>query len=311
MRDIKSFIVATAFGALTVVSSGVMAQAADGRFLSLTPPEGLPVIPVMEGWVANKDGTASFSMGFLNKNKVGVDIPLGPNNYIEPAKYDGQQPTYFPPGRGAGSFAITVPADEINQDIWWYLTTGDGEMLKIPGRYGESAYELDFIRPRPAGSMQPLVGFGEDGAQAAGLTALMGAHEGTVTVGQQIELAVNVSDPSMRDTSDPRFKDPFPVGVHFNKYQGPGAIEFARHESTPEPVNPYTEDNPRFRFYRAPGANEVSVEGGIGIARVYATFNAPGEYVVIVKAENFRAPDSQEGDQCCWTNVYQKVTVAP
>ena len=311
MRDIKSFIVATAFGALTVVSSGVMAQAADGRFLSLTPPEGLPVIPVMEGWVANEDGTASFSMGFLNKNKVGVDIPLGPNNYIEPAKYDGQQPTYFPPGRGAGSFAITVPADEINQDIWWYLKTGDGEMLKIPGRYGESAYELDFIRPRPAGSMQPLVGFGEDGAQAAGLTALMGAHEGTVTVGQQLELAVNVSDPSMRDTSDPRFKDPFPVGVHFNKYQGPGAIEFARHESTPEPVNPYTEDNPRFRFYRAPGANEVSVEGGIGIARVYATFNAPGEYVVIVKAENFRAPDSQEGDQCCWTNVYQKVTVAP
>jgi len=311
MRDIKSFIVATAFGALTVVSSGVMAQAADGRFLSLTPPEGLPVIPVMEGWVANEDGTASFSMGFLNKNKVGVDIPLGPNNYIEPAKYDGQQPTYFPPGRGAGSFAITVPADEINQDIWWYLKTGDGEMLKIPGRYGESAYELDFIRPRPAGSMQPLVGFGEDGAQAAGLTALMGAHEGSVTVGQQIELAVNVSDPSMRDTSDPRFKDPFPVGVHFNKYQGPGAIEFARHESTPEPVNPYTEDNPRFRFYRAPGANEVSVEGGIGIARVYATFNAPGEYVVIVKAENFRAPDSQEGDQCCWTNVYQKVTVAP
>jgi len=311
MRDIKSFIVATAFVALTVVSSGVMAQAADGRFLSLTPPEGLPVIPVMEGWVANEDGTASFSMGFLNKNKVGVDIPLGPNNYIEPAKYDGQQPTYFPPGRGAGSFAITVPADEINQDVWWYLKTGDGEMLKIPGRYGESAYELDFIRPRPAGSMQPLVGFGEDGAQAAGLTALMGAHEGTVTVGQQIELAVNVSDPSMRDTSDPRFKDPFPVGVHFNKYQGPGAIEFARHESTPEPVNPYTEDNPRFRFYRAPGANEVSVEGGIGIARVYATFNAPGEYVVIVKAENFRAPDSQEGDQCCWTNVYQKVTVAP
>lgn len=311
MRDIKSFIVATAFGALTVVSSGVMAQAADGRFLSLTPPEGLPVIPVMEGWVANEDGSASFSMGFLNKNKVGVDIPLGPNNYIEPAKYDGQQPTYFPPGRGAGSFAITVPADEINQDVWWYLKTGDGEMLKIPGRSGEPAYELDFIRPRPAGSMQPLVGFGEDGAQAAGLTALMGAHEGTVSVGQQIELAVNVSDPSMRNTADPRFKDPFPVGVHFNKYQGPGAVEFARHESTPEPVNPYAEDDPRFRFYRAPKVNDVEVKGGVGVARVYATFNAPGDYVVIIKAENFRAPDSQEGDQCCWTNVYQKITVAP
>jgi hypothetical protein len=250
-------------------------------------------------------------MGYFNKNDAGIDIPIGPNNYIEPAKYNGQQPTYFPAGRGVGIFAITVPAEEINQDIWWYLKTSDGEMLKIPGRFGESAYELDFIRPRPAGSMQPMVGFGEDGAQAAGLTALMGAHEGTVKVGQQIKLAVNVSDPSLRNTSDPRFKDPFPVGVHFNKYQGPGAVEFVRHEATPEPVNPYPEDNPRFLFYRAPGANEVSVEGGAGVARVYATFNAPGEYTVAIKADNFRAPDSQEGDQCCWTNVYQKVTVTP
>ena len=311
MRDIKSFIIAAACSALTVVSSGVVAQAADGRFLSLEPPEGLSVIPVMEGWVANEDGTASFSMGYFNKNDAGIDIPIGPNNYIEPAKYNGQQPTYFPVGRGVGIFAITVPAEEIDQDIWWYLKTGDGEMLKVPGRYGESAYELDFVRPRPAGSMQPMVGFGEDGAQAAGLTALMGAHEGTVKVGQQIELAVNVSDPSLRNTSDPRFQDPFPVGVHFNKYQGPGAVEFARHEATPEPVNPYTEDNPRFRFYRAPGANEASVEGGAGIARVYATFRAPGEYTVVIKADNFRAPDSQEGDQCCWTNAYQKVTVTP
>ena len=252
MRDIKSFIIAAACSALTVVSSGVVAQAADGRFLSLEPPEGLSVIPVMEGWVANEDGTASFSMGYFNKNDAGIDIPIGPNNYIEPAKYNGQQPTYFPVGRGVGIFAITVPAEEIDQDIWWYLKTGDGEMLKVPGRYGESAYELDFVRPRPAGSMQPMVGFGEDGAQAAGLTALMGAHEGTVKVGQQIELAVNVSDPSLRNTSDPRFQDPFPVGVHFNKYQGPGAVEFARHEATPEPVNPYTEDNPPLPFLSRP-----------------------------------------------------------
>jgi hypothetical protein len=30
-----------------------------------------------------------------------------------------------------------------------------------------------------------------------------------------------------------------------------------------------------------------------------------------IMAENFRSPDSQDGDQCCWTNVYQKVTVTP
>ncbi len=307
MRHITKFIAAAA---LTVISSGAMAQAADGRFLSLTPPEGLPVIPVMEGWVANEDGTASFSLGFLNKNKVGVDIPLGPNNYIEPAKYDGMQPTHFPPGRGVGAFAITVPAAEINEDIWWYIRTGEGELLKVPGRYGESAYELDFVRPRPQGSMQPLVGFGEDGPRAAGLTGGFGEYPLSVTVGQKVELAVNVSDPSNRDRQDPRFKDLLPVGVDFYKYQGPGAVEFSRHESTPEVVNPYTEDNPRFRFFRAPGANEVSVKDGQGIAKVYATFSAPGEYQIRIRAENFAAPDSQEGDQCCWTNLYQTVNVS-
>mgnify|MGYP000247639959 CR=1 FL=1 len=309
MRHLKTLIAAAALSALTVVSSGALAQAPDGRFLSLTPPEGLPVVPVMEGWVANEDGSATFSMGYINKNKVGVDIPLGPNNYIEPAKYDGLQPTYFPPGRGTGTFAITVPASEIKEDVWWYIRTGDGDLLKVPGRHGQAAYELDFIRPRPQGSLPPLVGFGETGSQAAGLRALVGEYEGTAKVGEPVELTVNVSDPSMRDTSDPRFKEPLPVGVHFNKYHGPGAVEFTRHESTPEPVNPYAEDDPRFRFYRAPKSNDVEIKGGQGIARVLATFNAPGEYLIHVKAENFRAPDSSDGDQCCWTNVYQKVVV--
>lgn len=309
MRQMKTLIAAAAFSALTAASSGAMAQAADGRFLSLTPPEGLSIVPVMEGWVANEDGSVSFSMGFHNKNKVGIDVPLGPNNYIEPAKYDGLQPTYFPPGRGTGAFAVTVPASEKEEDIWWHIRTGDGEMLKVPGRFGQTAYELDFVRPRPQGSLQPLVGLGENGQQAAGLSAMTGEYEGTVKVGQQIELTVNVRDPSMRDPNDQRFKEALPVGVHFNKYQGPGAVEFARHESTPEVKNPYTEDNPRFRFFRAPGVNEVSVKGGTGVAKVLATFSAPGEYLIHVKAENFTAPDSSDGDQCCWTNVLQKVVV--
>lgn len=306
MQQLKKIMAALA---LAAVSTSALAQAPDGRFLSLTPPEGLPVIPVMEGWVANEDGSGSFSMGFINKNKVGVDIPLGPNNYIEPAKYDGLQPTHFPPGRGVGAFEVRVPADEIDEDVWWYIRTGEGDLLKVPGRYGNAAYELDFVRPRPQGSMQPLMGFGEDGPQAAGLTGGRGTLDETVKVGEPVELAVNVMDPSERDRTDPRFVDRLPLGIQFHKYHGPGNVEFSRHESTPEPVNPYSEDNPRFRFYRAPGENEVSVEGGEGVAKVYATFAAPGEYTIRVRADNFRAPDSQEGDQCCWTNLYQTVNV--
>jgi hypothetical protein len=138
------------------------------------------------------------------------------------------------------------------------------------------------------------MGFGEDGPQAAGLTGGRGTLDEEVKVGEPVELAVNVMDPSERDRTDPRFVDRLPVGIQFHKYHGPGNVEFSRHESTPEPVNPYSEDNPRFRFYRAPGENEVSVEGGEGVAKVYATFAAPGEYTIRVRADNFRAPDSQK-----------------
>ena len=35
----------------------VSGQAQQPRFLSLAPPEGLSIVPIMEGWVANPDGT--------------------------------------------------------------------------------------------------------------------------------------------------------------------------------------------------------------------------------------------------------------
>ena len=110
--------------ALTVLTAN--GQSADNaRFLSLAPPGGMPIIPVLEGWIANPDGTTSYSFGIINRNEEAVEIPLGEGNYIEPAKFDGNQPTHFPPGRTTGAFAVTVPESEQDNDVWWYLTTGD------------------------------------------------------------------------------------------------------------------------------------------------------------------------------------------
>ena len=64
-----------------------------------------------------------------------------------------------------------------------------------------------------------------------------------------------------------------------------------------------------FAFFRQLEPGDVQVEGGRGIANVIATFSEPGEYMIHTKVENFRAPDSSNGDQCCWTNIVQKVTV--
>ena len=184
------------------------------------------------------------------------------------------------------------------------------EELKVPGRYGASAYELDFIRPRPQGALQPRVGLGDDGDQLPGLYAQIGDYQGgAVSVGQRVELVVNASDPAERDPTDPRFGEPLPMGVAFMKYQGPGDVEFTPHESTPAAENPYNENDRRYSFWRAPAANELEITGPAGTARVYATFSAPGDYIISTKVDIHEAPDSSNGDQCCWTNVYQRVTV--
>ena len=61
----------------------------------------------------------------------------------------------------------------------------------------------------------------------------------------------------------------------------------------------------------SPGGEVVSSEVGEGGGRVIATFAEPGEYLIRTLVENYKAPDSSAGDQCCWTNIYQRVTVSP
>ena len=62
----------------------ISVQAQQPRFLSLIPPEGLPIIPIMEGWIVNPNGSRSFSYGYLNRNQDAVDIPLGEANFMDP-----------------------------------------------------------------------------------------------------------------------------------------------------------------------------------------------------------------------------------
>ena len=315
MRIKNKLPAAVLFGLTALVAFTVQAQSTDtARFLSLSPPDGLPIIPVLEGWIANPNGTTSFSFGIINRNDDPVDIPIGENNYIEPAKYDGMQATHFPAGRTTGAFAVTVPSSEQNDDVWWYLKTGDSESLKVPGRRGASAYELDFILPRPQGALQPLVGIGEDGPQTApavGLVTMIDDYpRNPVGVGQQVLLTINATDPAVRDPEDPRFGEPLAMGVSFTKFQGPGDVEFTMHpDNETDQENPYSADDPRSRFFRPPGPNQLEITGPSGVGQVYASFSEPGEYIIWTKVDVHKAPDSSNGDQCCWTNVYQRVSV--
>lgn len=147
---------------LTAVCVATLAVGADAqdwtrREFPLAPSNANDnfVAPYFDGFYQNEDGTYTFSFGFLNRNDDQlVEIALGEDNFIEPAEYDGAQPTSFPVvgytgfggPRERGTFGVVVPAD-FTGDVWWTVTT-DGYTTRVPGRLEspgaiiKGAYEL-------------------------------------------------------------------------------------------------------------------------------------------------------------------------
>ncbi|MDX1568704.1 MAG: hypothetical protein R3223_12935 [Longimicrobiales bacterium] len=300
--------------ALLLLGGSAVPQALEAQFRPLAPmpPEGLPVSPFMEGWYENDDGSYTISFGYLNRNEEQIlHKPIGDDNYIEPEAFGGMQPTIFLPGRHRGVFAITIPQamHEDGEDLWWYITNTNGEVHRVPGRARAEAYQLD-RNPRPQGSLQPVIWFDDEDEQGSGPEGIIADETLTPSVGEPVELTIHAMDPSERDPEDPRFREAIPLRVVWFNHQGPAEVEFTRHESTPEPEeSEEDEDDDMRRRGGPPGPEVVMLEEGEGTARVYATFHRPGEYLVRARVDNWQAPDSSSGDQCCWTNGYVRVIV--
>jgi hypothetical protein len=96
---------------------------------------GTSITGSYEGWYDNPDGTHTFLVGYYNRNiKQAMDIPIGPNNRIEPGGPDMGQPTHFLPGRQTGVFSIVVPkAFAKDQKLTWTIVA-NGEAMSIPLR---------------------------------------------------------------------------------------------------------------------------------------------------------------------------------
>ena len=287
---------------------------AQERQLPLRPaaPEERPVVPFMEGWYENDDGSVTLSFGYFNLNQDSiVEIPLGEANFIEPERFDGLQPTVFFPGRNHGAFGLTVPADMREQDIWWTLMNGDGETAKVPGRSSSHGYQLD-RNPRPHGSLPPRIWFENEERVATDPSGVVAEQTLTATVGQPVTLEAHVHDPSVRDPEDPRIREGVPVHVVWLRHQGPAEVTYAPHESTPEDQSGEGGGGLGAQIVPLPpGPNQITLPEGEGTVRVNATFTEPGDYVMRIRADNFGAPDSNPLDQCCWSNGYVRVQVTP
>ena len=134
-------------------------------------PRGQPVVPIFDGWVAEEDGTASLCFGYFNLNyDEALEIPVGPNNYIEPEEYNGLQPTRFNPVPLDGGdkprhycvFSINVPQGG-GEEIVWTLRRHYQDYT-VPANSGALAYRVPDIyfstdRAERGGSVVPIVRF--------------------------------------------------------------------------------------------------------------------------------------------------------
>jgi autonomous glycyl radical cofactor GrcA len=89
-----------------------------------TYSSGQVVSPAYEGWRAHDDGSLVMVFGYMNQNwSEEFDVPIGPDNSIEPGGPDQGQPTHFYPRRNPFLFTIRVPKDLGDKELIWTLRT--------------------------------------------------------------------------------------------------------------------------------------------------------------------------------------------
>ena len=246
---------------------------------------GASITPAYEGWYTNADGTFSLLLGYYNRNsKEPLDIPVGPNNRVDPGGPDQGQPTHFETGRQWGVFVIKVPKDFGTKAITWTIVA-NGETNSIPLTLNKG-YPISPFEELGMHNKPPILAFSEGGPKFTGPPVATAATF-TGTVKQPVAISVWVEDPKAPGGEEGglgRGFTPSVATISLHKFRGPGKVTF---------------DKPRI-----PVAKQGEMVTG------QATFDTAGEYTLRVQA-NDQSGEGGAGFQCCWTNTYVKVTVRP
>ena len=290
----------------SAVLNSVALIAASGIVPAQTPPppgrapspgveKKTGITGAFEGWFRNPDGTFSLLLGYFNRNdKEELDIPIGPDNRIEPDGPDRGQPTHFLVGRQWGLFAVKVPANFGEKKITWTLTA-NGKTSLIPASLNRD-YEISPLKEEAVGNTPPVLSFEEPGPGVQGPLGLTVSR--TTTVADPLSLTVFVSDDEKWTTlsgAKPRNLGS-PVSVRWVKYRGSGLVTFSPDRPTVEKTEPKSGAHFNAKFS--------------GKSTTAAKFSEPGDYVLHVIANDYSG-DGGGGEQCCWTFGDVKVSVKP
>jgi len=281
----------------TTLAGGVLLSA-QGIQLPSEPKKqfGSSVTGAYEGWYDNPDGTHTFLVGYFNRNtQQTLDIPIGPNNNIQPGGPDLGQPTHFLPGRNVGMFTVTVPKEFTPQQKLTWTLVANGQTTSIPLRMNLDYNVSPFGDDANVGNKPPIIKFEDNGPTTTGPSAAMAKVNSTMTatVGQPLQLTLLAEDDAKYSsgTSAPMRNPPPPVEVHWSKYRGPGNVKF-------------DSDKPKMEILK--GGKVAEPYSGKGV--VTATFSEPGEYVLHAMVTDYSGFGGG-GEVCCWTTAMVKVTV--
>jgi hypothetical protein len=248
---------------------------------------GSSVTGSFEGWFKNADGSFSLLLGYYNRNrKQEVDIPVGPNNDLEPGGPDRGQPTHFTSGRGWGLFTVQVAADFGDNKITWTIVANNKTTV-IPASL-KPEWEISPFVEAAVGNTPPVLSFEEHGPSVQGPRELM--VQRAAKVGQPLPLKIWVSDDAkFTSSSGAKPKElGAPVTLRWIVYRGQGPVSF---------------DNDR------PAVQKTGGEAAFnGTATTMATFSEPGDYLLLVTANDYSG-EGGSGFQCCWTTGKVKVSV--
>jgi hypothetical protein len=275
-------------GLLAFGVSLAAAVAAAGRPSAQLPfatlkSSGQTVTPAYEGWYKNPDGSFSLSFGYYNRNAEEVlDIPIGPDNFIEPGDPNQGQPTEFQPRRHWGVFAVKVPASFAGQTLTWTLKVR-GATFAIPATLNPN-WQIDALEGEAgSGNTPPALKFDAAGPEGSGPLGVT-AGPMTASVGRPLTVTVWARDDGRSSGGIATAgREAIPVTLTWFKHQGPGKVTFD------------------------PGTARVNSAGGQ--SSTSAVFTVAGDYLLRVRANDASGVAGAGHAQCCWSNGFVKVTV--
>ena len=280
----------------TLLAFGLLANvAAPGQQIRYTSGQG--VVPVYEGWEKNPDGSFNMVFGYFNRNyEEEVDVPIGPDNKLEPGSADQGQPAHFYTRRQEFVFKVKVPANWGEKEVVWTLNFRG----KAEKAYGTLVplYELGNLiyleNRKGAGALT----YPEEPNTAPTLE-MVGSARRTVAPGEPLTLSVDVVDdgypkPIVRKTPPNPNR---PAGGDFVRQPSPATqavvkldpgvrlgVTWVVYRGAAEGV---TFDPMRSAVVKNAAAGAPAAEGPLkGRATTTVTFGKAGEYVLRAYADD-------------------------